>query len=63
MLITLMPDQNGQIFADEIFECIFGNQTARIPVEIPLIVLRGTTDDESLLLFNSLRPSDAYMRQ
>ena len=63
MLITLMPDQNGQIFADEIFKCIFGNQTARIPVKIPLIFLRGTSDDESLLLFNSLRPSDAYMRQ
>ena len=45
MLITLMADQNGQIFADEVFECIFGNQTAQIPVNIPLTFLKGSTDD------------------
>ena len=34
--ITLRPRQNGRHFADDIFDCIFLNESVWIPIEISL---------------------------
>ena len=46
----------GRYLADNIFNCIFVNENVWIAIEIPLeFIPKGP--------INSLRPSDAYMRQ
>ena len=53
---TLRPKQNGRHFADDIFKCISLNENGWIPIKMSLkFVPKGP--------INSLRPSDAYMRQ